>query len=197
MRQLCHVLPLPAAEHRQSACRGRCRMVFDRVLNRQKSHGSKALGTARPIMNSMWSTDPLPFPAIPQRGMVAVVAAVGVRCGARERMPEGTARAILDYLRRRRGGVSVAHLCHDLALAPRPAERELAALIAAGKVRRLGAKVAAVPIAARRKCLSCGACFASEGPWNRICPSCSEADEGPPVRRVHHVHLEIGGRHAE
>jgi len=30
---------------------------------------------------------------------------------------------------------------------------------------------------APRTCLACGSAFLSEGPWNRICPSCSERND--------------------
>ena len=53
----------------------------------------------------------------------------------------------------------------------------------------------------RRQCLRCDACFASEGPWNRVCPECEHAAartiKGKPraaVGRVaHRVHLPREG----
>ncbi|NQT20078.1 MAG: hypothetical protein HQ592_10270 [Planctomycetes bacterium] len=33
-----------------------------------------------------------------------------------------------------------------------------------------------------RRCLSCGKDFLSEGPWNRICPHCSERNASVSVR---------------
>jgi hypothetical protein len=40
-----------------------------------------------------------------------------------------------------------------------------------------------------RLCLSCDRFFLSEGPWNRICPQCSERNIAVPPR-AHAAHVE-------
>lgn len=49
------------------------------------------------------------------------------------------------------------------------------------------------PQAGKRLCLRCGVTFLSEGPWNRVCPHCSEANERPDVDNyvppVHRAHV--------
>jgi hypothetical protein len=42
---------------------------------------------------------------------------------------------------------------------------------------------------ATRLCLSCERLFLSEGPWNRICPQCSERHIAVPPR-AHAAHIE-------
>jgi len=45
---------------------------------------------------------------------------------------------------------------------------------------------------ATRLCLACGRRFLSEGPWNRICPHCSERNVATPPRAAAvHCGLEL------
>jgi len=55
---------------------------------------------------------------------------------------------------------------------------------AAARARRRTAAIEAKggPEVATRICLSCDRAFLSEGPWNRICPHCSERNVGSPPR---------------
>jgi predicted nucleic acid-binding Zn ribbon protein len=55
---------------------------------------------------------------------------------------------------------------------------------AAARARRRAAAIAAKggDHVATRVCLSCNRRFLSEGPWNRICPFCSERNVATPPR---------------
>jgi hypothetical protein len=55
---------------------------------------------------------------------------------------------------------------------------------AAARARRRTAAIAAKggPHVSARICLSCNRAFLSEGPWNRICPRCSERNVSLPPR---------------
>jgi hypothetical protein len=55
---------------------------------------------------------------------------------------------------------------------------------AAARARRREAAIAAKggPHVRPRICLSCNKSFLSEGPWNRICPRCSERNVAVPPR---------------
>ncbi len=55
---------------------------------------------------------------------------------------------------------------------------------ATARARRRQAAIAAKggPHVAPRICLSCDKTFLSEGPWNRICPRCSERNVAVPPR---------------
>jgi len=55
---------------------------------------------------------------------------------------------------------------------------------AAARARRRTAAIAAKggPHVGPRICLSCDRVFLSEGPWNRICPRCSERNVSLPPR---------------
>jgi hypothetical protein len=63
---------------------------------------------------------------------------------------------------------------------------------AAARARRRTAAVEARggPHMALRICLSCSHSFLSEGPWNRICPHCSERNVAAPPR-ASAVHLGL------
>lgn len=55
---------------------------------------------------------------------------------------------------------------------------------ASARARRRAACIEARggPHVASRICLACGQPFLSEGPWNRICPHCSERNVAAPPR---------------
>lgn len=66
---------------------------------------------------------------------------------------------------------------------------------AAARARRRQAAIAAKggPHVGMRICLSCDAPFLSEGPWNRICPRCSERNVAvPPRANAAHSGLTAG-----
>ncbi len=44
----------------------------------------------------------------------------------------------------------------------------------------------------KRLCLGCGRYFLSEGPWNRICPRCSERNMSAAPRAIG-LHVGFGG----
>ncbi|MFP4057678.1 MAG: hypothetical protein ACLF0G_12500 [Candidatus Brocadiia bacterium] len=51
------------------------------------------------------------------------------------------------------------------------------------------------PKVAMRTCLACDRPFLSEGPWNRICPRCSERNGStPPRAAAAHVGAAGSGR---
>lgn len=54
----------------------------------------------------------------------------------------------------------------------------------AARARRRAAAIEAKggPHVATRVCLSCNRFFLSEGPWNRICPNCTERNVAAPPR---------------
>ena len=55
---------------------------------------------------------------------------------------------------------------------------------ATARARRRAAAIRAKggPEVGRRICLACNRTFLSEGPWNRICPRCSERNVATPPR---------------
>ena len=62
----------------------------------------------------------------------------------------------------------------------------------AARARRRTAAIEAKggPHVGERLCLACGHSFLSEGPWNRICPHCSERNVAAPPR-ASAVHLGL------
>ncbi len=68
---------------------------------------------------------------------------------------------------------------------------------AAARARRRSAAIEAKggPHVAVRLCLSCDRPFMSEGPWNRICPNCSERNvAAPPRASAVHIGLALNVR---
>jgi len=65
---------------------------------------------------------------------------------------------------------------------------------AGARARRRQAAIAAKggPNVGARICLSCDRSFLSEGPWNRICPRCSERNVAlPPRASASHASLTV------
>jgi len=69
---------------------------------------------------------------------------------------------------------------------------------AAARARRRTAAIQARggPHVARRYCLACNKPFLSEGPWNRICPHCSERNVAAPPR-ASAVHVALSTHSGE
>ena len=66
---------------------------------------------------------------------------------------------------------------------------------AAARARRRTAAIRAKggPAVRTRTCLACSQAFLSEGPWNRICPRCSERNlASPPRAAAVHFGLAVG-----